>query len=138
MNHLTFDYFLAWILVKRLPVLNISFLIVSTIDFLPGKNYVNTEHCCFPATLGYCRPREVSKPGKCSHITSLVQCVYTKHTSSTFLIFLSSTFSRFRAITKSYLRRVDGVILMYDVTRESSFRNIRDWIQSIEVNQTPS
>ncbi|KAL5266818.1 hypothetical protein ACHWQZ_G004008 [Mnemiopsis leidyi] len=39
---------------------------------------------------------------------------------------------RFRAITKSYLRRVDGVILMYDVTRESSFRNIRDWIQSIE------
>lgn len=40
---------------------------------------------------------------------------------------------RFRAITKSYLRRVDGVLLMYDITRESSFRNIRDWIQSIEV-----
>eukprot|EP00116_Pleurobrachia_bachei_P007870 sb/3468132/ len=39
---------------------------------------------------------------------------------------------RFRAITKSYLRRVDGVILMYDVTREASFKNIREWIQSIE------
>jgi len=39
---------------------------------------------------------------------------------------------RFRAITKSYLRRVDGVILMYDITREPSFKNIREWIQSIE------
>jgi len=39
---------------------------------------------------------------------------------------------RFRSIAKSYFRRVDGVILLYDVTCESSFLDVRDWIESIE------
>ncbi len=38
---------------------------------------------------------------------------------------------RFRSIAKSYFRRADGVVLMYDVTCEQSFLNVRDWIQSI-------
>jgi len=40
---------------------------------------------------------------------------------------------RFRSLTKSYFRRADGVILMYDVTNERTFLSIRQWIQSIEV-----
>lgn len=38
---------------------------------------------------------------------------------------------RFRSIAKSYFRRADGVVLMYDVTCEQSFLNVREWIHSI-------
>ncbi|XP_057297532.1 uncharacterized protein LOC130628584 isoform X3 [Hydractinia symbiolongicarpus] len=39
---------------------------------------------------------------------------------------------RFRSIAKSYFRRVDGVVLLYDVTCENSFLDVRDWLESIE------
>jgi GTPase SAR1 family protein len=40
-------------------------------------------------------------------------------------------FYRFRSIAKSYFRRCDGVILMYDVNYERSFLNVRNWIDTI-------
>ncbi|XP_078578486.1 ras and EF-hand domain-containing protein homolog isoform X2 [Branchiostoma floridae x Branchiostoma japonicum] len=39
---------------------------------------------------------------------------------------------RFRSIATSYFRRSDGVILLYDVTYEASFLNVRDWITAVE------
>lgn len=42
---------------------------------------------------------------------------------------------RFRSITKAYFRRADGVILLYDVTNERSFINIRQWVLSITVKK---
>lgn len=39
---------------------------------------------------------------------------------------------RFRSIAKSYFRKADGVLLLYDVTFESTFLNVREWIDSIE------
>lgn len=39
---------------------------------------------------------------------------------------------RFRSIAKSYFRRVDGVVLLYDVTCENSFLDVRDWLDSIQ------
>lgn len=39
---------------------------------------------------------------------------------------------RFRSIAKSYFRRADGVLLLYDVTCESSFLNVREWVDMIE------
>ncbi|KAJ8380893.1 hypothetical protein SKAU_G00016710 [Synaphobranchus kaupii] len=39
---------------------------------------------------------------------------------------------RFRSIAKSYFRRADGVLLLYDVTCERSFLNVREWIDIIE------
>ncbi|KAL3843164.1 hypothetical protein ACJMK2_021115 [Sinanodonta woodiana] len=39
---------------------------------------------------------------------------------------------RFRSIAKSYFRRADGVLLLYDCTYERSFLNVRDWVESIE------
>ncbi|KAM3725500.1 EF-hand calcium-binding domain-containing protein 4B [Dirofilaria immitis] len=39
---------------------------------------------------------------------------------------------RFRSITKQYYRKADGVILMYDVTSEQSFLNVRNWITSVK------
>ncbi|MCO5563387.1 hypothetical protein L7F22_017028 [Adiantum nelumboides] len=39
---------------------------------------------------------------------------------------------RFRTITTAYYRGAMGIILVYDVTDESSFNNIRNWIKNIE------
>ncbi|XP_063781941.1 ras and EF-hand domain-containing protein-like [Pseudophryne corroboree] len=39
---------------------------------------------------------------------------------------------RFRSIAKSYFRKAHGVLLMYDVTSESSFLNVRQWIDEIK------
>ncbi|KAI3380575.1 hypothetical protein SNEBB_005898 [Seison nebaliae] len=38
---------------------------------------------------------------------------------------------RYKAFTKQYYRRADGVIIMYDVTSEQSFMNTRDWLTSV-------
>ncbi|MED6235842.1 hypothetical protein ATANTOWER_001074 [Ataeniobius toweri] len=39
---------------------------------------------------------------------------------------------RFRSIAKSYFRRADGVLLLYDVNCEKSFLNVREWVDMIE------
>nr|XP_033776643.1 ras and EF-hand domain-containing protein-like [Geotrypetes seraphini] len=39
---------------------------------------------------------------------------------------------RFRSIAKSYFRKAHGVLLMYDVTSESSFLNVREWMDEIK------
>jgi Ras and EF-hand domain-containing protein len=43
---------------------------------------------------------------------------------------------RFRSVAKSYFRRCDGVILVYDATYERSFLNVREWINTI-TDSTP-
>ncbi|XP_044048050.1 ras and EF-hand domain-containing protein isoform X2 [Siniperca chuatsi] len=39
---------------------------------------------------------------------------------------------RFRSIARSYFRKAHGVLLLYDVTSESSFLNVRAWIDQIQ------
>jgi len=39
---------------------------------------------------------------------------------------------RFRTITTAYYRGAMGILLIYDVTDEISFQNIRNWIRNIE------
>ncbi|XP_067138671.1 ras and EF-hand domain-containing protein homolog isoform X2 [Centruroides vittatus] len=41
---------------------------------------------------------------------------------------------RFRSITQSYFRKTDGVMLLYDCTNESSFLNVRQWMEAIDVS----
>ena len=45
---------------------------------------------------------------------------------------------RFRTITKTYYNGAHGIILMYDVTDQNSFKNIRNWIKQIEANADKS
>lgn len=39
---------------------------------------------------------------------------------------------RFRSVTRSYFRRADGVMLLYDVTNERSFLSVRQWIDAVD------
>jgi Ras-related protein Rab-8A len=39
---------------------------------------------------------------------------------------------RFRTITTAYYRGAMGILLVYDVTDEKSFQNIRNWMRNIE------
>merc|ERR1711978_126544 len=39
---------------------------------------------------------------------------------------------RFRTITTAYYRGAMGILLVYDITDEQSFLNIRNWIRNIE------
>ncbi|KAF7212177.1 ras-related protein Rab-8B [Nothobranchius furzeri] len=41
---------------------------------------------------------------------------------------------RFRTITTAYYRGAMGIMLVYDITNEKSFDNIRNWIRNIEEN----
>lgn len=39
---------------------------------------------------------------------------------------------RFRTITNSYYRKVQGILLVYDITDKTSFLNIRSWMEQIQ------
>ncbi|XP_060132418.1 EF-hand calcium-binding domain-containing protein 4B-like [Zootoca vivipara] len=39
---------------------------------------------------------------------------------------------RFQSITKQYFRRVDGILVMYDITAECSFMAVRNWMSCIQ------
>uniref|UniRef100_A0A8C1BE35 Calcium release activated channel regulator 2Ab n=1 Tax=Cyprinus carpio carpio TaxID=630221 RepID=A0A8C1BE35_CYPCA len=38
---------------------------------------------------------------------------------------------RYRSITKQFFRKADGVVVIYDITMEDSFRSVRPWLTSI-------
>ena len=39
---------------------------------------------------------------------------------------------RFRTITTAYYRGAMGIMLVYDITNEKTFENIKNWIRNIE------
>ena len=39
---------------------------------------------------------------------------------------------RYRSFTKQYFRKADGIMVFYDVTSEVSFKNVRNWVTSIQ------
>lgn len=39
---------------------------------------------------------------------------------------------RFRTITTAYYRGAMGIMLVYDITNDKSFENIKNWIRNIE------
>ncbi|CAL8093152.1 unnamed protein product [Calicophoron daubneyi] len=45
---------------------------------------------------------------------------------------------KYRSIVRTYFRKVDGVIIIYDVTMPDSFGNIRSWMEQISENSSDS
>ncbi|XP_048119694.1 ras and EF-hand domain-containing protein-like isoform X2 [Alosa alosa] len=43
---------------------------------------------------------------------------------------------RFQSISRSYFRKADGILLLYDITSEKSFLNITQWLEQIEACTT--
>jgi len=43
---------------------------------------------------------------------------------------------RFKTITSSFYRSTDGVVLVYSTTDESSFQNIRLWMEEVNLYAT--
>ncbi|KAA0198132.1 putative Small GTPase EhRabF3 [Fasciolopsis buskii] len=41
---------------------------------------------------------------------------------------------KYRSIVRTYFRKVDGVIVIYDVTCPNSFQNVQSWLDNIEDN----
>ena len=41
---------------------------------------------------------------------------------------------RFRALTTSFLRNAEGVVIVFDVTSQESFDNVKGWINSVKSN----
>lgn len=39
---------------------------------------------------------------------------------------------RYRAITKNFFKKADGILLFYDITKRESFTNIKKWIKIIK------
>uniref|UniRef100_A0A8B9TEY9 Ras-related protein Rab-43 n=1 Tax=Anas platyrhynchos TaxID=8839 RepID=A0A8B9TEY9_ANAPL len=42
---------------------------------------------------------------------------------------------RYRSIAQSYFRKAHGVLLLYDISSQSSFISIRQWIEDIKVEE---
>ena len=45
---------------------------------------------------------------------------------------------RFRAITKNYYKGANGIILIYDVTSQKTFDNVKNWVTQIREEASPN
>lgn len=65
-------------------------------------------------------------------LSPLFSHYFSSFISSIFLFRDTAGQERFRTITTAYYRGAMGIMLVYDVTNEKSFDNIKTWIRNIE------
>ncbi|KAI8822456.1 GTP-binding protein ypt1, partial [Fimicolochytrium jonesii] len=63
--------------------------------------------------------------------TVKLQIVIDRHTCLTFRWDTAGQ-ERFRTITSSYYRGAHGIIVVYDVTDQDTFNNVKQWLQEID------
>lgn len=69
-------------------------------------------------------------------MNSLISYKYVSFTTQFYISISRDTAGqeRFRTITTAYYRGAMGIMLVYDITDEKSFENIKNWIRNIEEN----
>ena len=45
---------------------------------------------------------------------------------------------RFKTLTQAFYRKADGVIISFDVTERQSFKNVENWVESINMHADKS
>ena len=61
--------------------------------------------------------------------------LFTPPGSSTELkvkVFGTAGQERFRTLTHAFYKQAQGVVIVFDITNEESFRNVRKWMETIE------
>ncbi|KAI1719767.1 ras family domain-containing protein [Ditylenchus destructor] len=66
--------------------------------------------------------------GKSCLLLRFADDTYTESYIST----IGVDFERFRTITSSYYRGAHGIIVVYDITDQDSFNNVKQWLQEID------
>ncbi|KAH9496853.1 Ras- protein Rab-13 [Bulinus truncatus] len=66
-----------------------------------------------------------------------VKTVELKDTIVTLQLWDTAGQERYRSLTKTYFRKADGVIVVYDVTVETTFTNVRNWMTSVKEQVEP-
>nr|XP_018672428.1 ras and EF-hand domain-containing protein-like [Ciona intestinalis] len=65
-------------------------------------------------------------------ITFQMKTIVTAQGVTSLQIWDSAGQERFRSVPRLYFRKADGVMLLYDVTNETSLKNVRSWISNIK------
>lgn len=71
----------------------------------------------------------------------VTQCHVTKHesfNSNNFLHFQTAGQERFRAVTRSYYRGAAGCLMVYDITRRSTYNHLSSWLTDTKNLTNPS
>ena len=53
-----------------------------------------------------------------------------------FKIFDTAGQERFKSISQNYIKKADGILLMYDISNKQSFENIGNWMKTINDNNS--
>ena len=65
--------------------------------------------------------------------------IYNSLTHSDYLlcVFIIAGQERFKAITSAHYRKSLGALLVYDITKEQTFKNIEKWINEVKDHAEP-
>ncbi|XP_060007368.1 ras-related protein Rab-8B isoform X1 [Lagenorhynchus albirostris] len=79
-----------------------------------------------------CAPLPRPNPAFCSGIDFKIRTIELDGKKIKLQIWDTAGQERFRTITTAYYRGAMGIMLVYDITNEKSFDNIKNWIRNIE------
>ena len=55
-------------------------------------------------------------------------------TEAKLMIFDTAGQERFKSLAENYIRKANGILLVYDISEKQSFQNIENWMDSIKEN----
>ena len=55
-------------------------------------------------------------------------------TEAKLMLFDTAGQERFRSLAENYIRKANGILLVYDISEKQSFQNIENWMDSIKEN----